>query len=184
MFGARAAVISTTLLVAAAQAGVEPGRSTAPRSITRHFTPADGVSGRYQYLPFDVPAGTGTLRVSYQYDRANGNNVVDLGLFEPGSLEIGTRAFRGYSGGAKAAVTISAADTSPGYRPGPLPPGQWHALLGLYKVDEGGVTVTVTVETEAGADASAPRMVRLTTFARLPSRPLATGAMARAARPL
>lgn len=161
MFGARAAVISATLLVAAAQAGVEPGRSTAPHSITRHFTPADRVSGRYQYVPFDVPAGTGTLRISYQYDRANGNNVVDLGLFEPGSLELGTRAFRGYSGGAKAAVTISAAETTPGYRPGPLPAGQWHALLGLYKVDERGVTVTVTVDTEAGADPPAPGMVRL-----------------------
>ena len=165
MFGARAAVISTTLLVASALAGVEPGRSTAPHSIVRHFTPADRVAGRYQYVPFDVPAGTGTLRVSYQYDRANGNNVVDFGLFEPGSLEINTRGFRGYSGGAKAAVTISAADTSQGYRPGPLPPGQWHALLGLYKVGDGGVTVTVTVATEAGADPPAPRMVLLTTFA-------------------
>ena len=161
MFGARAVVIATTLLVTSALAGVEPGGSVAPRSIVRHFTPADRVSGRYQYVPFDVPAGTGTLRVSYQYDRANGNNVVDLGLFEPGSLEIGTRAFRGYSGGAKAAVTISAADTSAGYRPGPLPAGQWHALLGLYKVDEGGVTVTVTVETQVGANASEPPMVRL-----------------------
>ena len=87
MFGARAVVITTTLLVASVQAGVAPGGSTAPRIITRHFTPADRVSGRYQYVPFDVPAATGTLRVSYQYDRANGNNVVDLGLFEPGSLE-------------------------------------------------------------------------------------------------
>lgn len=161
MFGARAVVIATTLLVTSALAGVAPGGSTAPRSIVRHFTPADRVSGRYQYVPFDVPAGTGTLRVSYQYDRANGNNVVDLGLFEPGSLEINTRGFRGYSGGAKAAVTISAADTSAGYRPGPLPAGQWHALLGLYKVGDGGVTVTVTVATEAGDDPPAPGMVRL-----------------------
>ena len=75
----------------------------APHTIVKHFTPADRVSGRYQYVPFDVPAGTTTLRVAYDYNRSNGENVVDLGVFEPGSLDLGTPAFRGYSGGAKPA---------------------------------------------------------------------------------
>lgn len=156
MFGARAALISAILLVAGALAVVEPRGSTAPLTVTRHFTPADRVTGRYQYVPFDVPAGTGTLRINYQYDRANGGNVVDLGLFEPGPLDFGTRAFRGYSGGSKSAVMFSAAETTPGYRPGPLPAGQWHVLLGLYKVREAGVDVTVTVETQGGADPRVP----------------------------
>ncbi len=156
MFGARAAVVSAMLLVAGALAVGEPRGSTAPLTITRHFTPADRVTGRYQYVPFDVPGGTETLRITYQYDRATGANVVDLGLFEPGPLDLGTRAFRGYSGGSKSEVTISAAETTPGYRPGPLPAGRWHVLLGLYKVRDSGVDVTVTVETRLDVDARTP----------------------------
>jgi len=95
------------------------------------------------------------LRVSYRYDRGNGDNVVDLGLFEPGSLDLGTRAFRGYSGGSKDAIVISPRETTPGYRPGPVPAGQWHVLLGLYKVAEAGVEVTISVDTEKGDAPSA-----------------------------
>ena len=125
-------------------------------TIVRHFTPSDQLSGRYQYVPFDVPQGTGTLRASYQYDRANGDNVIDLGLFEPGPLDLGTRAFRGYSGGARQSVIISPAETTSGYRPGPLPAGQWHMLLGLYKVREAGVDVTIHIDVEEGVTPRAP----------------------------
>ena len=125
-------------------------------TIVRHFTPADQRSGRYQYVPFDVPPGTGTLRIGYQYDRGNGDHVIDIGLFEPGSLELGTAAFRGYSGGARQAILISPQETTPGYRPGPLPAGQWHVLLGLYKVGERGVDVTIYVDVEDGPAPRAP----------------------------
>src|SRR6476661_2190047 len=49
-------------------------------TIQRRFTPADRLSGRYQYVPFDVPPGTGKLSIAYRFDRANGDNVIDLGL--------------------------------------------------------------------------------------------------------
>jgi hypothetical protein len=110
-------------------------------TIVRHYTRADRISGRYQYVRFTVPPGTGSLRVIYDYDRAKGENVVDLGLFEPGSLDLGTPAFRGYSGGARAGFVISAEDATPGYRPGPLPAGEWNVLLGLYRVRDAGVRV-------------------------------------------
>jgi predicted metal-dependent phosphoesterase TrpH len=139
-------VIAAMLVAAGAFAPAERRGSTAPLIVTRHFAPADRLSRRYQYVPFDVPAAVGTLRIAYQYDRANGQNVVDLGLFEPGSLDLGTRAFRGYSGGSKSVITIGAGEATPGYRAGPLPPGRWHVLLGLYKVDEAGVDVTLTIE--------------------------------------
>jgi hypothetical protein len=126
--------------------------SGAPQTIVKHFTPADRVSGRYQYVPFDVPVGATTLRVSYDYDRSNGENVVDLGVFEPGSLDLGTRAFRGYSGGAKSSFEISPYDATPGYRRGPIPSGTWNLLLGLYKVRDAGVQVTVTVAVESTGD--------------------------------
>lgn len=143
----RVAIVSTLLASASSFAHQATGVVVSSVTQVRHFTPT---SARYQYVPFEVPKGTGTLRITYQYDRADGANVVDLGLFEPGPLDLGTTAFRGYSGGAKRGVTLSAAETTAGYRPGPLPPGQWHVLLGLYKVGASGVEVTITIVTEVG----------------------------------
>ncbi|HXG56095.1 MAG TPA: CehA/McbA family metallohydrolase [Vicinamibacterales bacterium] len=121
--------------------------------ITRHYTPEARASGRYQYVPFDVPAGATSIRIEQTYDKSSGRNAVDLGLFEPGPLDFGSRAMRGWSGGARMEILLGPGATSPGYRPGPLPTGRWHVVLGLYKVAPEGVAVTlrVTVGTEAAA---------------------------------
>ncbi|HXG87139.1 MAG TPA: CehA/McbA family metallohydrolase [Vicinamibacterales bacterium] len=143
-------VIAFGCLVLAAMRVDAVRSAPVPITLVRHYTPADQVSGRYQYVPFEVAAGTSALRLSYRYDRANGDNVVDLGLFEPGSLELGSPAFRGYSGGSKSAIVVGVGDTTPGYRAGPVPAGTWHVLLGLYKVAPSGLDVTITVEAVAG----------------------------------
>ena len=140
-------------LVALAALGTLPRLAAPPAEkqvFTRHWTPRDQQTGRYQYVPFDVAAGTTTVTVSYRYDRADGNNVIDFGLFEPGSLEFGSPACRGWSGGARDTVTIAINQATPGYWPGPLPAGRWHAILGLYKVADAGVDVEVTVEARTG----------------------------------
>jgi hypothetical protein len=120
-----------------------------PRSITitRHFTPRDQQVTRYAYVPVDVPAGTTKIAFAYRYDKAGGENVIDFGLFEPGSLALGSPAFRGWSGGAQDSISVGVDGASPGYWPGPLPAGQWHAVLGLYKVGAAGVDVNLTVTT-------------------------------------
>jgi hypothetical protein len=146
-------MLVTALLVA----GVLNGQGAAPTTLVKHYGTS---SERYQYVPFNVPAGTTRLHVTYQYDKANGDNVVDLGVFEPGSLDLGTAAFRGYTGGARSEFTLTAATATQGYKPGPLPPGQWHLLLGLYKVGANGVDVTLTIETSSDAAASAPAATR------------------------
>jgi hypothetical protein len=171
----RGAVILLALITVLA-----PGAASQPaarHTLTKHFTPADRVSGRYQYVPFDVPTGATTLTIAYEYDRADGANVVDLGLFEPGSLDLGTRAFRGYSGGAKSAVTITAEGATPGYIAGPLPAGRWHALLGLYRVAPAGVDVTITI----GIDTT-PGQPRTTAPAERLSTPAATSGSSPAPR--
>ena len=117
-----------------------------------HYTTQDREVGRYQYVPVTVPAGTTRLTIAYAYDKAGGANVVDLGLFEPGSLDLGTPAFRGWSGGAASEIVVGTSAASPGYWPGSLPAGEWHVLLGLYKVGPAGVDVTLTSETSAVAD--------------------------------
>lgn len=118
-----------------------------PQLLKQHFTPRDQQIGRYQYLPFDVPSGTSRIGISYRYDRNGGANVIDLGLFEPGSLALGTPSYRGSSGGARDTIAIGLDEATPGYWPGPIPAGQWHVMLGLYKVGREGVDVEVTVET-------------------------------------
>jgi hypothetical protein len=146
----RRGVILGAVLVAAAAAPPH-GRAADParRVVKVHYTPPDRAAGRYQYVPFEVPAGTTRLTVSYAYDRAGGANVVDLGLYEPGPLDLGSAAFRGWSGGARESATLTATEATPGYWPGPLPAGEWHVALGLYKVAEAGLDVEVTIETGA-----------------------------------
>jgi len=121
-----------------------------------HYTPQDRETGRYQYVPVDVPAGTTRLTISYAYDRANGENVVDLGLFEPGPLDLGRARSRGWSGGERSTVTVAAGSATPGYWPGPLPPGRWHVQLGLYKVAPAGVDVELTAETSRDPQPATP----------------------------
>jgi hypothetical protein len=123
-------------------------RSGEPTVLTLHrrFGPADREGdGRYQYVPFEVPAGTTSLQIALAYDRAGGANVVDLGLFEPGPLDLGTPAFRGWSGGSRDTIEIGRHAATPGYRTGPIPAGTWHVALGLYKVSAEGAGVTLTI---------------------------------------
>ena len=138
--------------LAGGAAAPSPLASEAPREIRLHYSAQDREVGRFQYVPVRVPSGTTRLRIAYAYDKAGGANVVDLGLFEPGPLEIGTPAFRGWSGGAASEITVGTSAATPGYWPGPLPEGEWHVALGLYKVGPAGVDVTVTVETSAVPD--------------------------------
>ena len=122
-----------------------------PQVITRHFIAA---GSRYQYVPFEVAAGTASLTITYKYSGDDGSTVIDLGLFEPGPVTLGTATFRGYSGGAQRTITVGRSNASPGYRTGPLPAGTWHVLLGMYRVAPSGVDVAITV-TEAAEDPSA-----------------------------
>ena len=129
------------------------------RTITVHYTPRDQQAVRYEYVPFTVAPGTTKINVSYTYNKADGANVVDLGLYEPGPLTLGTKALRGWSGGAQDSITIGVNESSPGYWPGPIPPGEWHVQLGLYKVSPAGVDVQVTIGTsDAPADGNVPKV--------------------------
>lgn len=124
----------------------------APLTLRRHFTPVDREAGRYQYLPIEVPKGVTRFTIEYDYDRQNGGTVIDLGLMEPGLLDLGTSSFRGWSGGARARVEVAANGSTPGYRDGAMPDGRWHVVLGLYKVAPAGVDVTVTARMMRGVN--------------------------------
>ncbi len=144
---------------------LEPSAQNPPAVVLRnHFAPG---GPRYQYVPFDVPADAASITITYSFTGNDGTSVIDLGLFEPGPLAMGTPAFRGYSGGAQRTITVGRRSSSPGYRTGPLPAGSWHVMLGMYKVAPAGVDVEITIAItqeelpalplqEAGTHASAP----------------------------
>ncbi len=102
-----------------------------------HFTPRDKAQGDYHYLRFEVPAGVGRVDVRYEYEGPGAEgNTIDIGLFD--ARGVNPSGFRGWSGGARDRFTLAERDATPGYLPGPLPPGQWTIILGLYRIRESG----------------------------------------------
>lgn len=93
-------------------------------------------------LPVDLPAGAGALTVSLAYPRAAG--VLDLGLLGPEG------EFRGWSGGARAHVTVTEDWATPGYLPGPLTAGTWQVLLGLHRIPPDGLPYEVAARAPTG----------------------------------
>jgi hypothetical protein len=107
------------------------------------WTPDDRAENVYQGVPFEVPPGTARVEVSLSYDRTAG--VLDLGCS-------GADGFRGWSGGARSGYAITPSAATPGYQAGPLTPGTWQVLLGLYRIAPGGVRwqLTITASDRAG----------------------------------
>jgi len=78
----------------------------------------------YLEVPFEVPAGTVRLNVSFHYLGKEQGTTLDIGVQDP-------QRFRGWSGGNKSSFTISTADATPSYLPGNIPPGIWKLLIGV-----------------------------------------------------
>jgi hypothetical protein len=96
-----------------------------------------------------MPPDTESFSLSYLYERYREStpeeagfiarqtiNIIDLGLIAPDGTQVGA------SGSDKTEIQVSETVATPGYRPCLLVPGEWKILLGAYKVDSAGVTVT------------------------------------------
>src|SRR5713226_5652957 len=108
---------------------------------TRHagrWTIEDRCESAWHYLPIEVASGTCALRVELDYDR--GGAILDLGCFGPAG-------FRGWSGGARRSFVIAAGTATPGYLPGELEPGTWHAVIGLHRIPADGVRYELSAQT-------------------------------------
>ena len=108
---------------------------------TRHggvWTIEDRCESTWHYLPFEVPAGAIALRVELDYDVSAA--VLDLGCFGPAG-------FRGWSGGARRSFVITVGSATPGYLPGELEPGTWHAVIGLHRIPADGVRYELSAQT-------------------------------------
>src|SRR5215475_8965355 len=117
---------------------------------TLHLTPPKPGESRYLYLPFQVPPCTSRISFSYEYEKANGSNALDIGVFDSRATTLArdVSGFRGWSGGRRSEVFISREVATPGYIPGELPAGTWRIILGLYRIVPGGVDVTCKIDFE------------------------------------
>lgn len=121
----------------------------------------------YLHVPFEMPVNAVRVEVEYRYDAqissdptVVGGNTVDLGLFDERGTGFLTAGFRGWSGSERASIWIEEEKASPGYLAGPLNPGTWNVLLGLYKVAPQGcdyqITVTFTTQPGSSGSSAAP----------------------------
>jgi hypothetical protein len=113
-------------------------------------------------LPFRVPPGIGQVHVAYEISDAipadkagwGKGNIVDVGLFDPRGATFPTApGFRGWSGSFRNTFTVGA-EATPGYLSGPIPPGDWCVLLGLYQLTPQGCDycLVVRLTPDAGMD--------------------------------
>ncbi len=100
------------------------------------YSVPDREEAYYRYLDFEVAAGEQAIQVDLSYDRDQA--ILDLGLFGPSG-------FRGWSGGERSSIYTSERWATPGYLPGPLEPGRWSVILGLYVLPHAPVEVSVEV---------------------------------------
>ncbi len=116
-----------------------------------HITPAQAAAHPYLYLPLEVPPGCTRIDISYHWHApgADDPGTIDIGIFDTRGTEPFTGGFRGWSGSARRTFFITREVATPGYVPGPLPPGTWSIILGAYEVPEPGVHWFVTAEVES-----------------------------------
>ena len=105
---------------------------------TGTFSIDDRLASQWQYLPVEVPPGTGALRVTLSYPR-DAAAVLDLGCLDPAG-------FRGWSGGARDSFVVAELGATPGYLAGPVTAGLWQVVIGLHLVPASGLPFTVTAE--------------------------------------
>ena len=121
-----------------------------------HLDPPGAEASRYAYVPFNVPPHAVRISISYHYERADGANTIDIGLFDARSTgsETDPRGFRGWSGGRRSEFFISRDEATPGYLPGEMPAGTWRIILGLYRVAPAGVDISCKIKIETDDNGS------------------------------
>jgi len=102
--------------------------------IINHNIPKSA-EGTYYTILFPVTGGLERVSITYTYERGEGRNVVDLGLMD------GNKNFLGWSGSDKATVFVGPHNSTPGYHMTDITPGQWHIIVGAYKIPDGGLPV-------------------------------------------
>src|SRR5439155_16085353 len=106
-----------------------------------------------QHIPFsfDVPAGTAELHLRLTFSPPlvdEVRNMLTLSLFDPA----GWRG-AGHRPGDRHEVSIAEDHATQGYRPGPIPPGPWTAVVDTHMVMSGS-PCAIRLEVDATTDAA------------------------------
>ncbi len=116
--------------------------------LTRFIAPEE--ERAYFTLPFEVPENVEKLTVTYSYPRRirfeqdgmvcqREDNIIDLALRAPGNRYIGA------SGSDRNTIELSSQGSSQGYAATSIDAGTWEIIIGAYKVQPAGVTVTYDI---------------------------------------
>ena len=84
---------------------------------------------------FVAPAGAGQMDIHLRIAPEGAQemkHLITLTLFDPAGFR-----GAGHRGGSEHRVRIAAAETTPGYRPGPLPAGEWIVQLDTHRIMPG-----------------------------------------------
>jgi hypothetical protein len=137
---------------AAAGLVLAPGLASA-RPRTLQAVTLTGVAfgtGRYDYLPFEVPAGVS--RIDVRIDKT-GDAKTGIGLFDARGAHFATlerpNGFRGIYGEERGAFFVSALDASQSFLPGPMDAGTWTVVVPVFLAPVP-TPYTVTVTMSAG----------------------------------
>lgn len=104
---------------------------------TGSVTKADELSRKL--VEFNVPTGTTSIHVKYEYTGQDHGNAIDLGLLGVDGQ------FRGYSGGSRNEIMVANNEATPGYIPGLLAAGKWAVTLGIYQIKTSMATYRVDI---------------------------------------
>ncbi|HJR19056.1 MAG TPA: CehA/McbA family metallohydrolase [Actinomycetota bacterium] len=116
---------------------------TPDRVVTGTFDPS--LQGAYVLVPFDVAAGSTSVRVKICYGTPelpmavpgvpySVKHTLDLGIYQTRGDDgvYDEDEFRGWGGSSRPNVLITPEEsTTVGFKPGPIPPGEWAAEIGV-----------------------------------------------------
>ncbi len=102
----------------------------------------------YIYVPFEVPSGTRSISVSLEYDKKDGKNRLELGVFDErfSGTHYDKSGFRGWSGSVRDGFFITEEKATFGYQKGKVNPGKWYLIVGLAALEKDGVTAKFNID--------------------------------------
>lgn len=106
----------------------------------------------YFEVPFNVPENVSKIEVSYSYKRRDitVNETGDVFNKEINVVDIAIRdesvTFRGWSGSERLYFYITENEATPGYVRGIINEGEWAIVLGAYKIQKEGCSVSINIK--------------------------------------
>ena len=93
--------------------------------------------GDYASVDFVVPEGTVEIHIATDYPE--GDDILDWGVWAP-------KGMRGWGGGLRDPLVVGVEDSTRGYLPGPITPGNWTLVIGKAAIESEFVTWSGTIE--------------------------------------